>query len=74
MNRGGLALFFLCATLSVVPAQQDTRRLDTGIVEHTGSSLMLLDVDVVDEQGRPLAGAGIGKPFLQISHRTVEAA
>lgn len=56
MNRGGLALFFLCATLSVVPAQQDTRRLDTGIVEHTGSSLMLLDVDVVDEQGRPMPG------------------
>ena len=54
MKRGGLFLLF--AALSVLPARQDTRPLDTGIFERTGISLMLLDVDVVDEQGRPMPG------------------
>jgi VWFA-related protein len=53
----GVAAVLVCGTLS--PTAQERRAdppVDSGLVETTGLSLMLLDVEVLDEDGRPVPG------------------
>jgi len=45
-----------CLSASAQEPQRKDPIIDTGLVERSGVSLMLLDVEVRDEQGRPLRG------------------
>ena len=55
--RFGLLLVALaCPSASAQEPPRKDPIIDTGLVERSGVSLMLLDVEVRDEQGRPLRG------------------